>query len=167
MWERAVIFCPETADAIAALPKKLRALAADEQRIARMRAAMAALWQMYGDGHFVHDIEQLVRNHVSPSANASTLLAADGAKSTANDDTGRQNWRSLQAVTTALLLDPAAVQESLANGLDLSGLFASASGPQRELFRRAAALRNLTVELAMQEGAMSTPERNCSGLPEQ
>lgn len=56
LWEQAVVFCDETPDAIAALPGRLRALAADNAAMARMRARGRLIWELYGPNRFVTDI---------------------------------------------------------------------------------------------------------------
>jgi len=56
LWELAVEFCDETPEAIAGLPDRLRALAADSVKLARMRARGRLIWELYGPGRFVTDI---------------------------------------------------------------------------------------------------------------
>lgn len=59
LWKNAVVFCEESPTAIAELPNRLEALAADEQAIASMRAHLDQLWMLYGPEIFVSDIQQL------------------------------------------------------------------------------------------------------------
>jgi hypothetical protein len=56
LWEEAAVFCPETEEAIAALPAKLEAMAKDTALLERKRNAMKQLWLKYGPDCFVYDI---------------------------------------------------------------------------------------------------------------
>ncbi len=56
LWEEAAVFCPETEEAIAALPAKLEAMAKDTALLEKKRNAMKQLWLKYGPDCFVYDI---------------------------------------------------------------------------------------------------------------
>lgn len=55
----------------------------------------------------------------------------------------RRGWKSLQAVTTAILLDLEGVRKAVAAGLDIASLAAAATPAERERFTRALRLRGL------------------------
>jgi hypothetical protein len=57
LWDMAAVFCPETPEAIRALPDRLAALAAEPGRLASMRHAMRQLWLLYGPQTFVTDVQ--------------------------------------------------------------------------------------------------------------
>jgi hypothetical protein len=60
LWEEAAIFCPETVEAIKALPDRLAVLAKDQVLLARKRHAMKQLWMLYGPDCFIYDIQKLL-----------------------------------------------------------------------------------------------------------
>jgi hypothetical protein len=60
LWQAAVLRCPETPEAIAALPDRLGVVAADNRELARRRQALRQLWMMYGPDSFVTDIRAFV-----------------------------------------------------------------------------------------------------------
>jgi len=60
LWEQAVVFCEENAEAIQALPARLEEIAKDPAQIARMRHAMRQLWTLYGPHGFVYDVQALM-----------------------------------------------------------------------------------------------------------
>jgi len=60
LWEAATLRVPETPEAVAALPARLAALAADPQRYAAMRHALANLARTYGPEGFVGDVVKMV-----------------------------------------------------------------------------------------------------------
>ena len=59
LWEEASLRCAETPEAIAALPDRLEATAAQPGRIREMRAALLKLTQRYGPDGFVSDVIEL------------------------------------------------------------------------------------------------------------
>ena len=56
LWRAATTTCEETSSAIAALPDRLAAIAADPARLAYKRQALSALTARYGPDRFVHDV---------------------------------------------------------------------------------------------------------------
>jgi hypothetical protein len=60
LWDQAVVFCEENAEAIQALPARLEEIAKDPEQIARMRHAMRQLWTLYGPHGFVYDVQALM-----------------------------------------------------------------------------------------------------------
>jgi hypothetical protein len=58
LWAQAAVFWPETRDAVAALPRYLRQIEADPERLAAMRHAGRQLWLQYGPASFVHDVQK-------------------------------------------------------------------------------------------------------------
>jgi hypothetical protein len=60
LWQAATLRLPETPAAIATLPHRLSALAADEARMAAMRNALDQLCRRYGPAGFVGDITALM-----------------------------------------------------------------------------------------------------------
>lgn len=58
LWEEAAVFCPETEEAVRALPDRLAVMAADPALIARKRRALRQLWALYGPDNFIHDIRR-------------------------------------------------------------------------------------------------------------
>lgn len=73
LWDAACLFRPETAEAVAALPDELAALAEDRAAMEARRHALRQLWLLYGSGAFVHDIHTLAQSlaprkaHTKPS----------------------------------------------------------------------------------------------------
>ena len=59
LWQAAAVFCPETPEAVAALPERLAEIASSPERLTRMRHAMRQIWLLYGPDSFVHDIQLL------------------------------------------------------------------------------------------------------------
>ena len=159
LWERAVVFCGETADEIAALPERLRALAADEARLTAMRAALGILWQRYGDAAFVHDLEQLVRECCRPAALRPVSASPHQDEGIPAAAPARRGWTSLQAVTTALLLDLEVARKAVDAGLDIASLAAAATPAERERFTRVLRLRGLggLTALGVAEPPSHTP----------
>lgn len=60
LWEAATIRVPESADAVAALPARLAAIAADPPRLRAMRQALMVLTERYGPEGFVGDVADMV-----------------------------------------------------------------------------------------------------------
>jgi hypothetical protein len=60
LWQRAEVFCAETAEAIAALPDHLAAIAADPARLRAMSAALHELAGRYGPEGFVGDVVEVM-----------------------------------------------------------------------------------------------------------
>lgn len=60
LWEMAAVFCPETREAVAALPDRLASIAASPERLAEMRHTLRQLWLLYGPQSFVVDVQQLM-----------------------------------------------------------------------------------------------------------
>ncbi|MBU2963475.1 exostosin family protein [Citreicella sp. C3M06] len=60
LWQAAVVFCEETAEAIAALPARLEQIAADPERLRAMQRACAQIWLLYGPQSFVYDVQKLM-----------------------------------------------------------------------------------------------------------
>ncbi len=56
LWEAGTLRCAETPQAIAALPDRLAAIAADQQRLVEMRIAVQELKRRYGPDSFVTDV---------------------------------------------------------------------------------------------------------------
>lgn len=59
LWDEAVVFCAENEEAIAALPTRLRVIAADPAMLARKRHALRQLWMLYSPEFFIYDIQRL------------------------------------------------------------------------------------------------------------
>jgi hypothetical protein len=57
LWAAAAVTCPETPEALRALPDRLEALARDEGAMAAMRAAGRRLWALYGPQNFIPDLQ--------------------------------------------------------------------------------------------------------------
>jgi hypothetical protein len=68
LWENAALFCKETPAAIRHLPDRLAILAADPDRLARMRHALRQLWLLYGPDTFVTDIQGFILAAAGTSA---------------------------------------------------------------------------------------------------
>ncbi|WP_304615756.1 exostosin domain-containing protein [Paracoccus sp. (in: a-proteobacteria)] len=77
LWEQAAIFCPETPEAIAALPDQLGQIAAEPQRIAAMRHAMRQIWLLYGAPTFVTDLLNFILSNATTAADAQPFGAAE------------------------------------------------------------------------------------------
>jgi hypothetical protein len=60
LWEEAAVFCPETEEAIKALPVQLATMAEDAELLERKRLAMRQLWMQYGPDCFVPDVLKLL-----------------------------------------------------------------------------------------------------------
>lgn len=60
LWQQAALFLPETEAAVAALPARLEALAADHKRLQAMQAAGQQLWRRYGFPGFVPDLREFL-----------------------------------------------------------------------------------------------------------
>lgn len=58
LWKEAAVFCPETEEAIQALPDQLEEMAADPAVLARKRQALRQLWMLYRPDNFIHDIRK-------------------------------------------------------------------------------------------------------------
>jgi hypothetical protein len=56
LWQKAALFVPEQAEAVAALPDQLAWLRQDTPRLAMMQAAGRKLWQRYGPHRFAADV---------------------------------------------------------------------------------------------------------------
>jgi hypothetical protein len=59
LWQRAVVLCPETAEAVEALPAKLEKIASNPAEMQACLAAIDELWRRYGDGDFIYDIREI------------------------------------------------------------------------------------------------------------
>ena len=59
LWKKAVVFCPETAEAVDALPAKLEKIASNPAEMQARLEAIDELWRRYGDGEFIHDIRKM------------------------------------------------------------------------------------------------------------
>ena len=116
LWAEAALWAPETPEAVAALPDRLEALAADARALARKRAALRQLHFLYGPEDFVHDVRQLFVNVALRPPSPSTALAADDALSRmavlAPEDDATAD-ALLAAISARLTLDPAAAQARL------------------------------------------------------
>ena len=75
LWEEAAVFCPETEEAIAALPAKLEAMAKDTALLEKKRRAMKCLWLKYGPDCFVYDVLKFL---MEKDALAAAQLATSG-----------------------------------------------------------------------------------------
>ena len=62
LWQQAALFVPEAEEAVAALPGRLEALAADHPRLQAMQAAGQQLWQRYGLPGFAMDVCAFLRD---------------------------------------------------------------------------------------------------------
>jgi hypothetical protein len=60
LWQAAAVFCRETEEAVADLPPRLQALAADPARLDAMRRAGRQIWLLYGPDSMVTDIRLLL-----------------------------------------------------------------------------------------------------------
>ncbi|SMY09321.1 Exostosin family protein [Flavimaricola marinus] len=78
LWDEAVVFCEETADAVAALPDRLAALANDPARMAGLRAGLARLRLLYGPHGFVPDVTALMQS-LAHAPDTPTTLTEQGA----------------------------------------------------------------------------------------
>lgn len=67
LWEEAAVFCPETEEAIAALPAKLEAMAKDTALLEKKRRAMKCLWLKYGPDCFVYDVLKFLMENDAPA----------------------------------------------------------------------------------------------------
>ena len=70
LWNEAVVFCEETAEAIMALPAKLDQMAKDPDILSRKRKAMKQLWMLYGPDNFIYDIHRLFLELAQPAPQA-------------------------------------------------------------------------------------------------
>ncbi|MDJ0514476.1 MAG: exostosin family protein, partial [Methyloceanibacter sp.] len=75
LWDKAAIFCPETAQAIEHLPDRLEKMAQNSAAMAEKRHALKQLWSTYGPDGFVRDIESLCAGE---SATAGSLKPSVG-----------------------------------------------------------------------------------------
>ena len=62
LWQQAGLYVPEAEEAVAALPGRLEALAADHPRLQAMQAAGQQLWQRYGLPGFAVDVRAFLRD---------------------------------------------------------------------------------------------------------
>lgn len=60
LWAAATVRCAETAEAVAALPDRLAAIAADPMRLRQMRESLLVLAEQYGPDGFVTDVAKLM-----------------------------------------------------------------------------------------------------------
>lgn len=116
LWAEATVSAPETPEAVAALPDRLEALAADAEALARKRAALRQLRFRYGPDDFVHDLRRLFLDvALRPPAptEALTLNDAPGrmAALAAEDDAAAEAL--LTAMGARLTVDPAAAEARL------------------------------------------------------
>jgi hypothetical protein len=85
LWEQAALFVPETEAAVAALPARPEALAADPQSLQAMQAAGQQLWQRYGSPGFVPDVLAFLRDPMAVlSARSRQQLPADPLEAAAS-----------------------------------------------------------------------------------
>jgi hypothetical protein len=78
LWHQAALFVPETEEAVAALPGRLEALAADHPRLQAMQAAGQQLWQRYGLPGFAVDVRAFLHDPMAVlSARARQQLPDD------------------------------------------------------------------------------------------
>jgi hypothetical protein len=78
LWQQAALFVPETEAAVAALPARLEALAADASRLQAMQAVGQKIWQRYGLPGFVPDVRAFLRDPMAVlSARARQQLPDD------------------------------------------------------------------------------------------
>ncbi len=75
LWEEAAVFCPESEEAIKALPERLAELAEDTDLLERKRLAMRQLWLKYGPDCFVYDILKLLMDEEGKFAGHATAPA--------------------------------------------------------------------------------------------
>ncbi|MGP9805416.1 exostosin domain-containing protein [Paracoccus sp. NSM] len=113
LWDQAAIFCPETPEAIAALPDLLAGIAEDPQRIAAMRHAMRQIWLLYGAPSFVTDLLDFI---LSNATEAGDEPPADAAGALLVRWSGR------------LLLDPAAALDEITASDKLTATLAAERG---------------------------------------
>lgn len=74
LWEEAAVFCPETVEAVAALPAKLEAMAKDSALLEKKRRAMKCLWLKYGPDCFVYDVLKFLMENDAPVAAQPVVL---------------------------------------------------------------------------------------------
>lgn len=117
LWAEATVSAPETPEAVAALPDRLEALAADAAALARKRAALRQLRFRYGPEDFVHDLRRLFLDAaLRPPAPAAAPAAEDAPSRMAalapEDDAAADAL--LTTMAARLTLDPAAAKARLA-----------------------------------------------------
>jgi len=110
LWEDAVVFCPETEEAIAALPARLESMAKDTALLERKRNAMKQLWMKYGPDCFVYDLLKFLletESQTTPGASPNRTVASGEVDSLAllaealvsgrvsKQDAGPLIWRGL------------------------------------------------------------------------
>jgi hypothetical protein len=77
LWKKAVVFCPETAEAVDALPAKLEKIASNPAEMQARLEAIDELWRRYGDGEFIHDIRKMYEAESARVGNTPSDLKPD------------------------------------------------------------------------------------------
>lgn len=135
LWDLAAVFCPETPEAIRALPDRLAAIAAEPGRLAQMRHAMRQLWLLYGVPAFVTDVVGALLARGQDDAAHQPLRAADLPVQAAPAptpapqepaDTDEAARALLLGWSGRLLVEPAAALDDLAATPDLAARLAAA-----------------------------------------
>lgn len=123
LWREAVVVCREHREAIAALPKQLEALAADEDAINRMLHALAQIRFIYGIEYFIYDLVAFFTNPATwkPVESEQEVLVAPPVFYSmssfeipgflSHQNTERRLY--FQSLVTSLLLKPEATVEHL------------------------------------------------------
>lgn len=107
LWDAAVIFRPETPEAVAALPDELEIVARDPDFLASKRHAIKQLLLLYGPESFVFDIHKLAQRSPGSAAGASRspdLITFDAEHQTMDHALARH---VLTSISAALLLNDA------------------------------------------------------------
>lgn len=110
LWDQAAVFCPETPEAIAALPDLLAGIAADPHRIAAMRHAMRQIWLLYGAPSFITDLLDFILSNATVTANEQHIGMAEAL---------------LVRWSGRLLVDPAEALDEIAASGELSSTLAA------------------------------------------
>jgi hypothetical protein len=77
LWERAVVFCPESAEAVEAMPDRLEKITSNPGQMLARLEAIDELWRRYGDGDFIHDIRQMYEAESARVGNTPSDLKPD------------------------------------------------------------------------------------------
>jgi len=120
LWQAGAIFCKETPEAIAALPDRLAALAADTETLAGLRLGAAQLWTLYGPHSFIYDLQKFLIEATDYSADSArpqlplrlaqelvTVSVPEGPARSPSPQTARLYLNSL--ISHLLLEGPAAL----------------------------------------------------------
>ena len=123
LWEAATVICPETPEAIKALPGYLEQLAREPQWLENKRAAMRELWRLYGPDCFIADILPIFERPAQrpapvPAVTATLSISYDFLLESVGVILGSGDYRDDHHVftlgcITRLLTDPATFTSQL------------------------------------------------------